>query len=68
MLLPRWGEIDALIGEVVLDHCRIALGRRAIAAGPWSDNFDRLSGAQAASSVDERLDTVTNRKASPPSG
>ena len=40
----RSGEIDAPIGEIVLDGRRIAFGRRAITASAWRDDFDRLSG------------------------
>jgi|SRR5271169_4052640 len=58
MCCCRGGEIDALIGEVALNQCRIALGRRSIAASAGSDDLDRLSGTQAAGSVDERLDSV----------
>ena len=36
------------MGEVVIDRRGIVLGRRAIAAGARSDDFDRLSGAHLA--------------------
>src|SRR5215471_21567158 len=52
------GAIDALIGEVALDRCGIALGGRPIAASTRGDDFDRLSGTQAAGAIDERLDPV----------
>src|SRR5271166_5666563 len=62
------GEIDAPIGEVAFDHRGIALGRRAIAARTRSDDFDRFSGAQAVSSVDEWLDTVAEPEGSASAG
>jgi hypothetical protein len=48
----------ATTGEVALDRCRIALGRRSIPPGSRSDDFDCFPGTQPTASVDKRFDAI----------
>jgi hypothetical protein len=50
------------------NRCGIALGRRLIAAGTRSDDFDRLTGAQSAGCVGEVLHSLARAQDTAPAG